>query len=303
MFRLSSRGTLPCASSLASIPPRSPHPNHSDTPRHPSCLPATILIIASSVVTCAMRRTLVSRKARKKRIAENADMNGANYYDNLNQNRLMADEADDNRFAKAESPPPMSTGSTANGKEMPQFAAYEMKRTDTREDNGNANGGMVGAGRRSTDDRTPLNPTRDPSIRSGNTGPPSYGPMSPQGPPTGAMDGRPSMDSPAMGRRRPSRDQYGNPIPAEAAMDQAAILRLPDLPVEAADTDLRREGTGLLEAATAHHAAGMDLEGWPAASRLAGRSWRIRSASAWNDGQRWHAETRTAARLCRPWIR
>ena len=46
-------------------------------------LAATILIIASSVVTCAMRRTLVSRKARKKRIAENAEMNGQNYYENM----------------------------------------------------------------------------------------------------------------------------------------------------------------------------------------------------------------------------
>ena len=39
MFRLGSRGTLPCASSLAEISPRSPHPNHSDAPRYPSRLP------------------------------------------------------------------------------------------------------------------------------------------------------------------------------------------------------------------------------------------------------------------------
>ena len=43
-------------------------------------LASTILITASGVVTCAMRRTLVSRKARKKRIAENAEMSGENYY-------------------------------------------------------------------------------------------------------------------------------------------------------------------------------------------------------------------------------
>lgn len=39
MFRLGSRGTLPFASSLAAIPPRSPYPNHSDPPRYPSCFP------------------------------------------------------------------------------------------------------------------------------------------------------------------------------------------------------------------------------------------------------------------------
>ncbi|KAK3077379.1 hypothetical protein LTR53_020681, partial [Teratosphaeriaceae sp. CCFEE 6253] len=60
-----------------------------------------------------MRRTLVSRKARKKRIAENADMSGAAYYENMHggssaqPNRLMPDE-----LPKADSPPPMS-GSTA----------------------------------------------------------------------------------------------------------------------------------------------------------------------------------------------
>lgn len=43
-------------------------------------LASTILITASGVVTCAMRRTLVSRKARKKRIAENAEMSGENFY-------------------------------------------------------------------------------------------------------------------------------------------------------------------------------------------------------------------------------
>lgn len=43
-------------------------------------LAATVLIAASGIVSCAMRRTLVSRKARKRRIEENAEMNGENYY-------------------------------------------------------------------------------------------------------------------------------------------------------------------------------------------------------------------------------
>lgn len=45
---------------------------------------ATILLVISGVVTCAMRRTLVSRKARKRRIAENAEMSGENYYNRQN---------------------------------------------------------------------------------------------------------------------------------------------------------------------------------------------------------------------------
>ena len=47
-------------------------------------LASTILITASGIITCAMRRTLVTRKARKKRIAENAEMNGENYYSRQN---------------------------------------------------------------------------------------------------------------------------------------------------------------------------------------------------------------------------
>ena len=113
-------------------------------------LGATILIIASSVVTCAMRRTLVSRKARKKRIAENAEMSGANYFDNLNQTRAMnsvpapppstgtATAIGDSSLPRAESPPPMNKGA--------QFAAFEMTSPSSRSLHGN-------------DDRTPLNPS------------------------------------------------------------------------------------------------------------------------------------------------
>lgn len=43
-------------------------------------LAATIILVTCGVLTCAMRRTLVSRKARKRRIAENAEMSGENYY-------------------------------------------------------------------------------------------------------------------------------------------------------------------------------------------------------------------------------
>jgi hypothetical protein len=109
-------------------------------------LAATILIIASGVVTCAMRRTLVSRKARKKRIAENAEMNGANYYNNLQNERLMADE-----LPRADSPPPMN--STFDNSKGPEFASFETKSNERR-----------------SDDRAPLNP-RAPSLTSNNTAP------------------------------------------------------------------------------------------------------------------------------------
>ena len=105
-------------------------------------LAAIILIAASGIVTCAMRRTLVSRKARKKRIAENAEMNGENFYNRQEPGR-------------AESPPPLSAQPTApmvNGApgadRLPAFATFDMSQK----------------GRISDDDRVPLN-NRTPSNR------------------------------------------------------------------------------------------------------------------------------------------
>ena len=155
---------------------------------------ATILVVASGVVTCAMRRTLVSRKARKRRIAENAEMNGENYYANRAATAAVATE--DFSLAKAESPPPTS-GGTLVDKNPSTFATYDLSK-ETRPSLSN-------------DDQIPLNP-RNPSIRStpsererrgmarGDDG----GVMPPPriGPPPG----------PGMGRGVP-RDQYGNPIP------------------------------------------------------------------------------------------
>nr|OQO22683.1 hypothetical protein B0A51_10373 [Rachicladosporium sp. CCFEE 5018] len=165
-------------------------------------LGATILIVASSVVTCAMRRTLASRKARKKRIAENADMSGANYYENLNQTRLMQDQ-----LPRADSPPPMSGTTAQESKEAPGFATFEMKREAS-------NGQSPDGGRRSMDDRTPLNPVRDPSVRSASTGGARRPYPQGEGMPPMPMNGGPHdrMASP----RRPSRDEYGNPLPAMA---------------------------------------------------------------------------------------
>ena len=96
-------------------------------------LAATIIIAICGILTCAMRRTLVSRKARKKRIAENAEMSGENFYNR--QNSLPVS-----------SPPPLSQQPTAplvNGSAgantLPSFATFENK-------------SPIGE-----DDRTPLN--------------------------------------------------------------------------------------------------------------------------------------------------
>ncbi|KAL2831099.1 SUR7/PalI family-domain-containing protein [Aspergillus cavernicola] len=103
-------------------------------------LAATIILVTCGVVTCAMRRTLVSRKARKRRIAENAEMSGENYYGRqnagtavLNEPKPMTPEAKETFVAASQS-----------SESAPTFAAF---RTTTRE---------------SDDDRTPLNAQSEP---------------------------------------------------------------------------------------------------------------------------------------------
>ncbi|KAL3475078.1 SUR7/PalI family-domain-containing protein [Aspergillus californicus] len=105
-------------------------------------LAATIILVTCGVVTCAMRRTLVSRKARKRRIAENAEMSGENYYNRqnvaaagMNESKAIAPEAKETFIAGSQ-----------NSESGPTFATF---RTTTRE---------------SDDDRTPLNSQGDPSI-------------------------------------------------------------------------------------------------------------------------------------------
>ena len=97
-------------------------------------LVATIILVSCGVVTCAMRRTLVSRKARKRRIAENAEMSGENYYNR--QNAAAAAVA--STPVHAETKEPVVSGSPTDDP-GPTFATF---RTNTRD---------------SDDDRTPLN--------------------------------------------------------------------------------------------------------------------------------------------------
>ena len=154
-------------------------------------LGSAIICMITSILICAMRRTLVSRKARKKRIAENAEMSGADFYARQAQVQMVKDTptatvapASDSGFARAESPPPV--GGTTNEK-LPHFATF----------NGQP---------RREDDRQPLNPGRDPSLKTNSTNPPrSQGSNSGRRPPdvmTGVNrsrsgDGRVSPVSPA----------------------------------------------------------------------------------------------------------
>ncbi|KZM19886.1 uncharacterized protein EKO05_0004317 [Ascochyta rabiei] len=140
-------------------------------------LAATIIIVASGIVTCAMRRTLVSRKARKRRIAENDDMNGQTYYANRPSDARVTTE-----FPKAESPPPMSNDTMSSGIKDNEYASFELQK------------------QHSPEDMTPLN-QRNPSLKTNSSA---------------GRDGSDPMVAPMRGpsgRGRQPVDQYGNPIP------------------------------------------------------------------------------------------
>ena len=173
-------------------------------------LASTILCLVTSILTCAIRRTLVSRKARKKRIAENAEMSGENYYKNRDEIQMVKDPpvttTAEPAYARAESPPPAS-GLNSTADSLPKFATF------------NGSNGRPG-----TEDRQPLNPAREPSVKTGSSTPSrsqtSVGPR-PPGIDTGAPlnrshsadDGRVSPVSPigygdAAYGQQPSQQRY-----------------------------------------------------------------------------------------------
>lgn len=88
-------------------------------------LAATILIAASGIVSCAMRRTLVSRKARKRRIAENAEMNGENFY---NRERGGVDPTLPTNTVG------VATTITAGAEKPPAFATFQTNKKDMESD-------------------------------------------------------------------------------------------------------------------------------------------------------------------------
>ncbi|KAL6713431.1 regulator of ime2 [Lecanora helva] len=162
-------------------------------------LASTLLILASGIVTCAMRRTLVGRKARKKRIAENAEMNGENFY---------ARQAAPPKLAmdRAESPPPLPQQSSMSGgvghDKLPTFATYETKPG-------------------SDDDRIPLN-SRTPSDKTLPSAPGSRGGYSEDGynrfgAPARGGRGVPGSMRGGRGGYNGPRDEYGNPLPPSNA--------------------------------------------------------------------------------------
>jgi len=87
-------------------------------------LGATILIAIAGVVMCGMRRTVLSKKARRKRIEDNAAMNGQEFY----ASQALARE-------RAAAP--------TQGDKLPEFATFEVNKTTPGEPEG---------------ERIPLNP-------------------------------------------------------------------------------------------------------------------------------------------------
>jgi hypothetical protein len=144
-------------------------------------LGSTVLIAAAGVITCAMRRTLVSRKARKKRIAENAEMSGENFYQRQAAQDAKLAAATVPTFSTTESKTPMVHG--APGSEtLPSFATYDSHQ-------------------RSEEDRTLLDQPGSSLARSTSRDDQS----------AGYYGGPPSRSNSL------PRDQYGNPLPPPGA--------------------------------------------------------------------------------------
>ncbi|TAQ85216.1 hypothetical protein B7494_g6445 [Chlorociboria aeruginascens] len=168
-------------------------------------LAGTILIAASGIVSCAMRRTLVSRKARKRRIAENAEMNGENFY-----NRQETDPL----------PPPtmpsagLVSGSPATEK-LPAFATFESKKEE-----------------RTSDERIPLT-TRSPSDASAQNLP---------GGANGAPGINDRYGGPPRRGGSPPTDQYGNPMPPLPQGPYGGDSRDPSLTRQYSDNSRGRGG-------------------------------------------------------------
>ncbi|KAK4125054.1 pali-domain-containing protein [Parathielavia appendiculata] len=151
-------------------------------------LAATILVALSGLVSCAMRRTIVGRKARQKRIAENAEMSGENYYNRVAQ-QTTAPVA---TSAVLQPTVPMVSGANGGADTLPEFASFEKND-------------------QSSDERIPLTATRSPSTRSPGTfgTDPTATYVNDASSPTDMAPMRSMSTSPG------ARDRYGNPMPAE----------------------------------------------------------------------------------------
>jgi uncharacterized membrane protein len=86
---------------------------------------ATALVFFSLLVSCAMRRTLISRKDQRRRIAENAEMNGQAYFNREEQEPKST-------FVMSTQPtvPTVVSGGSGTQDTLPAFATYETQRDD-----------------------------------------------------------------------------------------------------------------------------------------------------------------------------
>ncbi|PHH51343.1 pH-response regulator protein palI/RIM9 [Ceratocystis fimbriata CBS 114723] len=153
-------------------------------------LGATILLGLGSIMACAMRRTLVSRKSRKKKIAEHAEMSGENFY-----NRENAIKAANAAVAPVPSIPaipavPSVNKSTSDGHTA--FATFESSKEK--------------ANSQVSEERIPL--TSQNSIHRMNSADQNNDmPLPPPPVNMGGYGGPPRSNS-----APPQADQYGNPI-------------------------------------------------------------------------------------------
>lgn len=141
-------------------------------------LAATVLILLSAVVTCSMRRVLISRKSQRKAIAENAEMSGENFYNREGQMKTYLDMTPQPSIPQSSG----ANGGTADS--LPTFATFEQQKKDT----------SVSV----SDEQIPLR-QQSPISGSQNNGIHDVA----------NADEVTAMNAPA---RSASRDRYGNPI-------------------------------------------------------------------------------------------
>ncbi|KAL2172609.1 hypothetical protein VTG60DRAFT_4728 [Thermothelomyces hinnuleus] len=165
-------------------------------------LAATILVALSGLISCAMRRVVVGRKARQKRIAQNAEMSGENYY---NRQARQRPEPVATTAVLTQPTLPLVSGANGGADALPEFASY------TKKDD------------QSSDERIPLTHARSPSSRSPGTfttDQTTY--VNDAGSPTDMAPLRSMSTTPG------ARDPYGNPMPAQDGypLRSASVERL-----------------------------------------------------------------------------
>ncbi len=153
-----------------------------------------------------MRRTLVSRKARKKRIAENAEMSGENFY---NRQRELQKTDTASPRTSVEPKMPMVNGAPGSNT-LPAFALYDKEQAISEE-------------RSDLSQRTPSNATNRGAMGYGGSNGEALGPV------------RSRSQDQYMG----ARDEYGSPVPSSNALGAAP----PNLQRDPADPTLRQRSS------------------------------------------------------------